>query len=502
MRRNLIYFTLSMIVALLATLCGCNTYRLEPFAGYISDESESAYLVGRKIKTNRGTYYISNSVEEAVADDCIEATDAVRKELGETGGSIALFAEGEYGGKLLEYGCLYTTQTNFESVEYIADLLLLQYGAYCNYGLAYGYANYIAGQLGWEHRAPQMFAALENAALYDCNLLCFLPAFSSEEEVERVKENSAFLAAEYIAANGADAFCKVLRNSGDPERQAETAAYFQSAYRDLGITYSYLPVLVSYGGENYAYTLHTEFADWYIDRDFRDATLEENPLLKEGFLLQDYTEAREFYSVNLEQMKRYQELFSLPAYNNSLKFILTNDYNGYADSFYHPEEHTAYIKTVASLMHEYIHSLTMPYIRQEPWAYEGLARYFSYYYDVYGLSYLNEDYRKETAEETPANRYAIQFKEKVRREIDIAQDFRELENAQVYSYSSYDVNGSYLSASSFVQYLIVRFGQENAIWYLCAENGQYFDPGVTLDELLRDWQAYIEKNYSEYYKYR
>ena len=148
-------------------------------------------------------------------------------------------------------------------------------------------------------------------------------------------------------------------------------------------------------------------------------------------------------------------------------------------------------------MHEYIHALTMPKTSMASWQVEGFARYFSYYYDFYGISFLNQDYNNTP--NTPATKWIYEYLATINRPIDMARDYRELENIAVYSRSYADPNANYLAGSSFVQYLVNQYGEDAVI-------NNIYGNGAPLpksyDELIKDWNEFIERNYSSYSKYQ
>lgn len=60
-------------------------------------------------------------------------------------------------------------------------------------------------------------------------------------------------------------------------------------------------------------------------------------------------------------------------------------------SYYDNGVHKIKLKSVMSINHEYIHSLTMKYCKNELWAYEGFATYYSPLYNSYANDFLNYD---------------------------------------------------------------------------------------------------------------
>ena len=223
---------------------------------------------------------------------------------------------------------------------------------------------------------------------------------------------------------------------------------------------------------------------------------EYNPLITDGFLHSDYAETKAFFETNLKQMKQYQELFALDTYDNDLSIVFENTTLPQT-SFYQSNIHTIYLKNVDSLMHEYIHALTQPKYSMKLWESEGFARYFSYYYDLYGIAFLNQDYNNSP--DTPELKYIHEYLATINRPIDMAKDFTELENIAVYSRSLTDPNKSYATGSSFVQYLVKQYGEEAVINSIYG-NGDPLPKSYA--ELVKEWNEFIEVNYSNYSKYK
>ena len=148
-------------------------------------------------------------------------------------------------------------------------------------------------------------------------------------------------------------------------------------------------------------------------------------------------------------------------------------------------------------MHEYIHSLTTTNTSIMPsWKVEGFARYFSYYYDFYGIPFLNQDYNNTP--NTPTTKYIHEYLAAINRPIDMAKDYCELENIAVYYFSFANPNANYVAGSSFVQYLVNQYGEEAVINSIYG-NGDSLPK--TYAELVKEWNEYIETNYKNYSKY-
>ncbi len=101
-------------------------------------------------------------------------------------------------------------------------MLLAGYGEWGNYGLAYGYADYLCQKAGLDNGeknpAVQDTGSLLTVSapeLYDLNLLCFDEKFVTSEDVEASKNNARLLVADYLSSHSEAEFLELLSASGD-----------------------------------------------------------------------------------------------------------------------------------------------------------------------------------------------------------------------------------------------------------------------------------------------
>ncbi len=430
--------------------------------------------------------------------ECIQATDKILKKLGADGVlSVNIYTKEAYDCTFIQENKLYTYLQDWKSPEYVSALLYGVFGEYCNYGLIYGYSNYLCYSLydrsfdvcedGWQYNG-------DSNAL-DLNLLCFQPEFIAEEDIKSVKRISNSFVADYIRRNGEPAFQKFVENSGDLSQVKNCVEVLTSFYSANNINYVPSNILYRLGGSSYDYIVKCEYATMYVEKDWYDANKDISPLTYEGFLHQDYEDTKQFFVINIEQMGKYQEIFALDTYNNDLNIYFTNYYA--RDSRYELSKHAISLMNTGSFMHEYIHSLTADCVIPEKWAGEGLARYYGYRYDYYGNA-MNDAEAKNLPNSTHY-RYFHEFKNNIGRDIEMAKDFEPIQHITTYVYSYNDPNdgGGYAPGASFIGYLISKFGEQKTIEIICKTHdfGEY-----TYDELVVEWQQFIQENYSDYTK--
>ena len=100
-------------------------------------------------ETELAKYFFESNVDDKDREACIEATEKVltSQALGNTIPEIYIFSQDRYDCKLISTHKLNSSLQEWNSVEYITDVLLVAYGESAHYGTAFGYANYLAKKL-------------------------------------------------------------------------------------------------------------------------------------------------------------------------------------------------------------------------------------------------------------------------------------------------------------------------------------------------------------------
>jgi len=480
-------------------LTSCNN-PLTSRRSYVSVDvtySESTAQYGFRLnmdstETEFAKYFFESGINDKERDACIETTDNFLSEqsYGDVVPEIYIFSKEQYDYKSISNHKLYSSVQNWKSVEYLTDVSMAVYGESAHYGTVFGYANYYAAKQNWDSYTGS-FSNPSVKDTLDLSYLCFDEAFASSDDVTAAKGIACDFVETYINRYGEQEFQQILTSHS---RSIDALAAY---YNENGVKYTPSAVQYGHGGRSYDYLVYSDYGTFYIANDWVDIHAELNPLITDGFLHTDYSETKAFFETNLKQMKQYQDLFKLDDYNNDLEIIFSKPLNISQSSFYQSVIHRIYLYNVDSLMHEYIHSLTTTASSMPSWKVEGFARYFSYYYDFYGMAFLNQDYNNTP--DTPELKYIHEYLATINRPIDIAKDYQELENIAVYSRSFTDPNKSYLTGSSFVQYLVKQYGEEAVISSIYG-NGDSLPK--TYRELVKDWNKYIETNYKNYSKYK
>ncbi len=449
---------------------------------------------------NGVTYAFEQAISLDDRMDCIEATQSIMNRIGlKKEIHIYIYTNSAYDCTYVSDGIIYTSLQSWKSPEYISYLLLGLFGEYCNYGAIYGYAELLYRQL-YESTVDKNGFVWEretDCSALDLNILCFNENFVTPKEKENVRNISTAFVFDYISIHGMSKFHELLINSGTVDSVDLFCKELSHFYSKNNINYTPSNVLYAFGGHSYDYIAKCQYATFFIENDWYDENDALNPLTYENFLHRNYADVKKFFDIHAVQMGKYQSLFDFVSYNNDLKVYFSNNKRLSQYSFYQRQTHSIYLMNVDSLMHEYIHSIT---VENNPsnsnWTTEGVARYFSYKYDYYGIAMLNVDYNMPSSSKEAL--YIREYKEKIGRNIQMEVDFTEIENIAVYSRSYFDPNCSYVAGPSFVAYLVSQFGEHEVIDMIFSKHGIEHS---FYTALVDDWVSYIKTNYAAYSKY-
>lgn len=475
-------------ILLLLMLCLCMPAAAEgpKRITYTEPWSTSYPLWMERVEGELAVFRFDTAVEEASRRECMTAVDELLRQLPAVGKpEICVAKRPLFGGAVIEGNRLYLSPMDWQSVDFAALVLVAAAGEYSHYGLAYGLA-------GWLRAEPGRFAAMLESAAYDLNLLCFDAGFVPAEDALNARMLSICFAAEYIGAYGIGACLDLLLESDTEQGMQAAVAALQEFYASHGVLPEVSALRYAHGGKNYQYRVLTDGAEFYVGREWRDAHHALNPLVTERFLHEDYASVREFFLINETQMAQYRQLFAAAGPWKNVTVLMLNPQEKVNTSCYQTVEHCILLLNVDSLMHEYIHALMRVRSTQQLWETEGIARYFSFYYDHYGWAFLNEDYN-HLPDEAYAQ-YVHDYLAAVGRPIDMTVDFGELESLGAYSRGVRSPNEDYASGSAFVHYLVQRFGEEAVIRHVCGLEALPEDVFV----LRQDWMDWLNENYQHY----
>ena len=460
-----------------------------------------------KTRTDYAAYYFEAAVSEEERNACIETTDRMLSciDAALPVFEVVVLEPRESYGVAVTENRLFLPVQQWDSVDYLAKVLLSGYGEWGNYGLAYGYADYIYRKAGLEGEGISVgegdgdsFLPMSAPELYDLNLLCFEERFSSAGDVEAAKNNACLFVKEYLSAHSEEEFLELLASSGTLEDAAGAGEALEGFYAEKGVECSLSSIRFQYGGLTLDYAAACEYACFHVTRDWQDLLWELNPIVSENFLHEDYGEVKEFFECSERQMGQYQELFGFDSYDSSL-LIRIEEYSFTAQGgVYLGGKHMVYLRTVNTLMHEYIHSLMFGRFRdwETKWKVEGITHFFDNKYNVYVQELLNEYLNSGEYLTDGEKEWIPKYIDFIGRPVNVQTDYQDIEDFWVYYEGLRNPNATYYSGASFVGYLVEQYGEQEVIAYILSDNEYNAEWEKSYDKLVQDWNQYIEEKCS------
>lgn len=482
------------LIIFMVGLVGCNSTATETimydYTTWSIDYADGSYSFQYEmdnLQTMHAQYYFTSNITDSERRSCVEATEQILGEfvtLEELPTICVLEIEDSY----ISDHTLYLSPQDWCSIDFTTKVLLAASGQCSHYGLAYGYANMLCDRFGWSGSSLGKFATTDESAIYDLNYLCFDNDFSSESNIATAKSVSADFVITYISEVGEDIFQHMLLDSDTTTGMENVANALSNYCEKNGQIVEISTVRYGFGGVSNDYIVSSDYALFYVCKDWTDQSAEYNSGISKNFLHEKYQDVRDFFIINLEQMRQYQELFALNSYDNDLTIIFTNSTTHGNVSMYYLSGHIIYLKSIMDFTHEYIHSLTIPSAISDldNWSSEGLATYFAGWYDFYSRDFLNHDYNSAS--------YLEPLRTKLGRPLDVVSDNDEILNYTAHYEDYVDPNKNYLSGASFVSYLVDQYGVDNVVQYLFG-SGEPLPKSYT--GLVNDWLEYLDDAYED-----
>ena len=420
--------------------------------------------------------------------------------------SINIYAKETYDEHVAIGSAVHSYLEDLTDLENAMDIIFATYGEYCNYGLVYGYANYILNDLSETKTVfsdPIISAENKYLAL---NYLCFHPDFASDEDISINQNIANAFVSDYISENGEKAFIEILKASGNVEKVDISNKALSDYYLKHGVSVFLTRNLYKDGGQADHYCVMSEYATFEIPENWVDGlTLwvpyhygedYDYPNLYDGFLNNDYAKTERFFNVNLEQMRQYEKLFSLEKYRRNV-LITFQSARSAVDSSHAHKGNVIYIKNLSSVISLYLFDILRYAGGYQEWKADGFRNYYAFRYDEYGNAMIEHDWLCCTD-------LGKLFVQKTERPIDFKNDIYMIYNIRVYQ--RYIERGeikpqdSVTHTVSFIDYLVNNYDEQKVIEYFTVTNDLKTFTDKKFPELVEDWIDYLEETCAVYFE--
>lgn len=251
------------ILAMLLTFTGCSPFAHDETSAYnyptehintqlsVTYSEENSQYSFKKVtfhvETDSAHYYFEQAVAEPLQQACIEATDCIIANLGAVVAKpeIYIFSGKTFNGVNIVKNALYTCQNNWQSVDYVTNVILASYRECSHYGLAYGYAAILCDRFGWETPDFSGHFTAKNSEIFDLNLLCFDQNFVSEEDILVAQQTAYRFADCLLETYGEGMIRQLLAASHTEDGMTKLREKLCEYYATQSIDYS--PSLLRFG---------------------------------------------------------------------------------------------------------------------------------------------------------------------------------------------------------------------------------------------------------------
>ena len=464
---------------------------------YTEDEGISGFVAQMEMTTDQNvTFLFADTISQEDRKSCIETTKYFLSLLSfEQEFEVYVFERNQFPSVEIREAKVFTSLKDWQGIEYLTDIILACHGPYTLYGLAYGYAAQLLNIIA---EKPENLETSE--PVLELNLLCFLPQFSTPEEIASARYLSSQAVAYILEAYGGEfGLREILKLSGSLDAADQIGAILSEFYMQEGI-YSFSPihVLFRYGGYSFDYVAATDYGKYYIGKNWKEDTVGENPTVYENFLHKNYPDIYEFFRRNIDQVLLLQQHIGKSPDMRNYSIVLSN--------FTDPEQvggkteaKRIKVNSVASLLHEYVHAIVFLENHSFPpkeWINHGYVTYYEsslpnyYEYAFMNLTWNNARYRFPPRLEQLWHAYEGPEV----RQIDMEKDALVMWDLMVLAEGN--PRKSALEGTSLINYLVQTYGEDTVSFFMFegSFDCSVFD-GKTEQELWDDWYQYLLEKY-------
>jgi hypothetical protein len=375
----------------------------------------------------------------------------------------------------------------FTDNNYFCFTLLQYYGSMSNYGLIYGYSQYLLSNTDSITDQEILSLIENNDYVFDLVWPLFLDEYVSVEVAEAAKSISTLFVRELVLSQGIDAFIRLLQESDLFENSFDTDlySYLTQWLLSRGIVFEGTPLVTeirySTVSTEYPVKAETAGAEYYFCEGFLGYGIY-------GIALKEYQEVREYIETIESEMvmvRNYVDndlpvnLYGKISIFHKIDESNTDSYGGYFIGS--GTNSKILIHSIGATLHEYVHYATIGTKYSEISAKtkahfsEGIAIYISSLYDRYWLEVSIAEYQIIKAN-PEGNLVTL---------VANYEGFLERNNLDFNMFDYFDcfaytlgpdlVFPNYITSSSYAKYLIDYYGTE-LFW-------DYFGEVDTFDNL-------------------
>ncbi len=413
-------------------------------------------------------------------------------------------------GNWIDNNIVYLNASEFyENNNFLCFTLLKSYGTRSNYGLVYGYSQYLLN-ISNTISSQEVHELTENKEyIFDLTWPLFLSEYVSIEVIEASKSIATMFVGDLISTQGNDVFITLLQESSTFSEFFDTnlSVYLKQWLLAQGIDYEFTRtnVIIRYSkvSSQYPVMAETVRTKYYFSQGYIGTGIY-------GVTLLDYVEVKDYISTLESEMSEVRTFVNndlsvetygkIPIYHN-LRDMESDSFGGiYIGSKEHSE---IIVYSIGATLHEYVHYATIGTIYSdisaETKAYlsEGIAVYITSLYDKYWIDTSYSEYQI-CLETDPDNlkTFITNFEGYLERN---SLDFNMLDYIDCYAYTfgKESTYPNYITSTSFIRYLLDNYGDE-LFWDYFGDVDTFVNIyGQNHSTVMDEWYASIITKYQD-----
>ena len=408
-------------------------------------------------------------------------------------------------GSWIDNDIITLNKTNFYlDNNYVNFTLLYLFGESSNYGLIYGYSQYLLDQSSVINLSDLTSLTNNDDYVFDLTWPLFLSEYVTDEIGVMVRSISTNFVSYLINTEGEEVFQDLLTQSGTFNDQIDNslASYLSEWLYSLGIVYqvSPMPIVIRYSTASsyYPVIIETMWAKYYINKDFMNEQFDFDVVFTDYYELRSFINTLEY---GMEQVREFTnndlsiDLYGkIPIYYNS---IYGSADLGYGALYRGSEENSSIVARAAgATLHEYVHYATLGTKYKDTSALtnmyllEGIAIYVSTQYDDWWEKANQYEYENILPSMTSMNEFVMKYNTFLL-ENQIQFDVFDYMDFTQYTFIDTVTFPNFVSSASYVKYLIDNYGIE-LFWQYYGEE-ETFDVlyGKSSAEMQEEWKQYL-----------
>jgi hypothetical protein len=391
---------------------------------------------------------------------------------------------------------------------YFCFTLLLYYGKMSNFGLIYGYSQYLLNQTSEIAYQDISDITVNNEYLFDLSWPLFLSEYVTEDISDAARSISTMFVSYLIETQGEVGFTEFLVQSGsfDIQFDVNLSSYLTQWLSSISIQYTVIPVeeVIRYStvSSQYPVMIETINAKYYFCEGYLGTGIY-------GVTISNYQEVIEYIETTESQMAMVREFVDndlsidlygkIPIYH-VLRVNSSDDGGIYLGN---GENSKIIVKYIGATLHEYVHYATIgtkySEASAETKAYlsEGIATYITGLYDKYGIETFYSEYLICILSPPDNLVTFITNYESYLEQNEMEFNMLDYIDCYVYTFGEETTYPNYYTSMSFIRYLIDNYGIELFL--------KYFGEVDTFDNLygqnrttmMDDWYTSIIQKFQD-----